>query len=175
MFRVTQPYLNLRVRPRILSCFIGKNIILCILKDELPFKMHIFFPERKTIKHVCAYPTLKFSDPLPETLIFFIWPYCSLTITCVFVIMCLFLLVLLWHFLVILTHFTEWNFPPLFIGPVISVLRVVGCCCFYLRHSREMQTYYRVHSVRLSATLLGCLVCVIFNSSSLHSFTFKLI
>ena len=37
VFRVTGPYLNFR--------FSGKNIILCILKGEMPFKMHkiIFF------------------------------------------------------------------------------------------------------------------------------------
>ena len=74
-------------------------------------------------------------------------------------------------FLVILTHFTQWNFPHYQLDQSISVLRVVACC-FYLRRFREMQIYYRVNSVRQSATLLGCLVCVIFNS---HSFlTFKL-
>ena len=41
---------NLLVKPRIFSRFTGKNIILCILKDEMSFKMHkiIFFPEKNT-------------------------------------------------------------------------------------------------------------------------------
>ena len=59
VFRVTLPYLNLLVTPRILF------LISCILKGEmpLPFKMHeiIFFPEKNMKKSV---PTLKFSDPV---------------------------------------------------------------------------------------------------------------
>ena len=72
-FRVTRPYLNLLVKPRIFFRFSGKNmilsilkgispfklhklifwkkmLILCILKGEMPFKMHkiIFFPKNKT-------------------------------------------------------------------------------------------------------------------------------
>ena len=50
VFRVTQPYLNLLVKPRIIFRFSGeKNIILCILKGEMPFKMHkiIFFFQKK--------------------------------------------------------------------------------------------------------------------------------
>ena len=44
----------------------------------MPFKMLEIiysFPEKKTIKkiNVCL-PYLKFSDPLPETHLFFIWP-----------------------------------------------------------------------------------------------------
>ena len=60
LFRVTQPYLNLLVKFRIFFRFSGKNMILCILKDGMPFKMHkiIFFPD----KNVCL-PCLKFSDP----------------------------------------------------------------------------------------------------------------
>ena len=44
VFKVTRPYLNLLVKPRFFR-FSGKNIILCILKGEMPFKMHkiIFF------------------------------------------------------------------------------------------------------------------------------------
>ena len=48
VFSVTQPYLNLLVKPRILFRFSGKKyIILCILIGEMPFKMHkvIFFPD----------------------------------------------------------------------------------------------------------------------------------
>ena len=70
MFRVTQPYLSLLVKPRAFSRFSGKNIILCISKGKMPFKMHkiiYFFPEKK---YVCL-PYLKFSDPLPETYLFF--------------------------------------------------------------------------------------------------------
>ena len=55
------------------SGFLEKNIILCILKGEMPFKMHklLFFPE----KYLCV-PTLpKFFRPVTlNTLIFFIWP-----------------------------------------------------------------------------------------------------
>ena len=74
VFRVTRPYLNLLVNSRIFFRFFGKNIILCILKGELPFKMHIklyFFFQKKIIKkkYVCL-PYLKFSDSLPETHIF---------------------------------------------------------------------------------------------------------
>ena len=67
---LTLPYLNLLVKPRIcIFRFSGKNITLCILKGEMPFKMHkIIFPEKKSV------PTLpKISDLLPETHLFFIW------------------------------------------------------------------------------------------------------
>ena len=61
VFRVIRPYPNLLVQPRFFSTFLEKNIILCILKGEMPFKMHriIFFPETKNNlkKYVCAYPT----------------------------------------------------------------------------------------------------------------------
>ena len=43
VFRVTRPYLNLLVKPRILLRFSGKNRILCILKGKMPFNMHNFF------------------------------------------------------------------------------------------------------------------------------------
>ena len=51
VLRVTRPYLNLLVKPRIFSSFLKKCIILCILKGEMPFKMHKKkkFPE----KNVC--------------------------------------------------------------------------------------------------------------------------
>ena len=44
VFRVTGPYRSLLVKPRIFS-----NIILCVLKGEMSFKMYkiIFFPEKK--------------------------------------------------------------------------------------------------------------------------------
>ena len=53
MFRVTGPYLNLLVKLRFFLGFLEKNIMLCILKGELPFKMHeiIFFPRNK---NMCA-------------------------------------------------------------------------------------------------------------------------
>ena len=74
VFRVTQPYLNLLVKPRNVFRFSGKNIILCIFKSKMPFKMHkiIFFSRKKKDKkkYVCL-PILKFSDPLPETRLFF--------------------------------------------------------------------------------------------------------
>ena len=46
VFRVTRPYLNLLVKP---SIFSGKNLILCILKGEMPFKMHkiIYFFQKQ--------------------------------------------------------------------------------------------------------------------------------
>ena len=49
LFRVAGPYRNLQVKPRFFSGFLDKNIILCILKGEMPFKMHkiIFFSSRK--------------------------------------------------------------------------------------------------------------------------------
>ena len=45
--RVNRPYLNLLVK-----VFLEKNIILCILKGEMPFKMHkfIFYSGKKMIK-----------------------------------------------------------------------------------------------------------------------------
>ena len=76
MFRVTQPYINLLAKPRTFFMFSRKNIILCILKGEITFKMHklYFLPEKENKKYVCL-PYLKFVDSLPEThLVFFIWP-----------------------------------------------------------------------------------------------------
>ena len=58
MLRVTPPYVNLLVKPRILSGFL--EIFLCILKCEMPFKMHkiiFFLPEKEIIKKICV-PTL---------------------------------------------------------------------------------------------------------------------
>ena len=51
VFRVTRPYQNLLVKPRIVFRFSEKYIILCILKGEMPLKMHkiIFLPEKKII------------------------------------------------------------------------------------------------------------------------------
>ena len=45
VFRVTRPYLNLLVIHSFFFRFSGKNIILCILKGEMPFKRHkiVFF------------------------------------------------------------------------------------------------------------------------------------
>ena len=61
LFRVTQPYLNLLVKPKKCSGFLEKSIILCILKGISPLKIHkiiFFFPENKIIKkNICAYPT----------------------------------------------------------------------------------------------------------------------
>ena len=59
VFRLTRPYLNVLVKPRIFSGFLEKYIILCILKGKMPFKMHkiSFFPEKKIEKYVCLpYP-----------------------------------------------------------------------------------------------------------------------
>ena len=54
VFRLTQPYLNLLMKPRIFFKFSGKNIILCILEGEKPFKMHkILLFSRK---NMCAHP-----------------------------------------------------------------------------------------------------------------------
>ena len=52
-------------------------MILCILKGEMPFKMHkvIFFQKKKLNKKYVCLPYLKFSDLLPETHLYFIWPY----------------------------------------------------------------------------------------------------
>ena len=57
MFRVTRPYLNLLVKPRIFIKFLQKAW------------NNTFFPEKK---NVCLpYTYLKFSDLLPETYLFF--------------------------------------------------------------------------------------------------------
>ena len=88
---VTQPYLNLLVKPRIFFRFSGKkNIISCILKGKmpfksiklyffqnLPFKIHkiiFFFQKNKNnLKKMCV-PTLPkiFRPVTRNTLIFFI-------------------------------------------------------------------------------------------------------
>ena len=76
VFRVTRPYLNLLVKPRIFFRFSGKNRILCILKGKMPFKMlKIVFYSRKKDKKMCV-PTLPkiFRPVTPNKLIFFIWP-----------------------------------------------------------------------------------------------------
>ena len=71
VFRVTRPYLNLLVKPSICIRLTVKYIILCFLKG----KKHkiIFFPEKSNIK-ICvpSLPSLKVSDLLPETHLFFI-------------------------------------------------------------------------------------------------------
>ena len=87
MFRVTLPYLDLLVKP-FFSGFLGKkinfihferqNIISCILKGQMPFKMHeIYFLIQE--KNMCAYPTYYldlriFSTVTRNTHIYFIWP-----------------------------------------------------------------------------------------------------
>ena len=76
VFRVTRPYLNLLVKPRIFSGFLEKNIIRSILKGEMPFKMdkiNICFQKKIINKYVCL-PNLNFSALLPKTHLFFIWP-----------------------------------------------------------------------------------------------------
>ena len=84
VFRVTRPYLNILVKPIFFQVFWEKNILLCILKGEMPFKMHklyfsrLFFPEKKTKKKqnkICV-PTLpkSFRPVTRHTLIFLIWP-----------------------------------------------------------------------------------------------------
>ena len=56
------------------SGFQEKNIILCILKGETPFKMHksiLFYNKKKNRQKYVCLPYLKFSDLLPETHLFF--------------------------------------------------------------------------------------------------------
>ena len=45
--------------------------IFMLFEKQMPFKMHkiVFFPKKKIIKKYVCLPHLKFSDPLPETLI----------------------------------------------------------------------------------------------------------
>ena len=73
VFRVTQPYLNLLLKPRIFRYLEKYIIILCILKGISPFKMHkiLFFSRKKRIKKICV-PTLPkiFSPVTLITLIF---------------------------------------------------------------------------------------------------------
>ena len=74
VFRVTQPYLNLLVKPRIFSGFLKKNnIVLSSLEGKMPSKMHkiiFFFSEKQ--KKTCV-PTLPeiFRPVTRNTLIFF--------------------------------------------------------------------------------------------------------
>ena len=56
MLRITRPYLNLLVKPRIFFRTSGKYIIVCILKGEMPFKIHQIINSLK--KYVCL-PYLK--------------------------------------------------------------------------------------------------------------------
>ena len=81
MFRVTRPYLNLLAKPSVknleyFSAFLEKYN-LCILKGQMPFKMHkiIYFSRIFFFfffKFVCLF-YLKFSDPLPKTHIYFLF------------------------------------------------------------------------------------------------------
>ena len=80
MFRVTRAYLNLLVKPRIFSGFLKIYIILCILKGEMPFKMHTIIFLQKKMLYVCL-PYLIFSDPLHETPLFFYLAYTVLNNT----------------------------------------------------------------------------------------------
>ena len=65
MFRVTRPYLNLLVKTR---TFFRINIVLYILKREMPFRMHkIIFCSRKNYKKKSVPNLPKFLDLLPET------------------------------------------------------------------------------------------------------------
>ena len=70
---VAQPCVNLLVKPRIFSGFQEKYINVCILKGEMPLKMHrifIFFRKKIIKKNMCL-PNLKFSDPFTKTHLFF--------------------------------------------------------------------------------------------------------
>ena len=75
VFMVTRPYLDLLVKPGIYFMYSGINIILCILKGELPFKMHeiIFFCWKNIIRKIYM-PTLPkiFRPVIRNTLIFFL-------------------------------------------------------------------------------------------------------
>ena len=72
-FRVTRPYLNLLVKPRVFS---GKKyIILCILKGEMPFKMHkiIFFSrKKKSLKKKMCLPYLYYQPCYSKHLFFYL-------------------------------------------------------------------------------------------------------
>ena len=75
MFRVTRPYLNLLVKPGIFFRFSGKYIILCILKGEMPFKIHkimgVFQKKITKEKYVCINFLPKIFRPVSQnTLIF---------------------------------------------------------------------------------------------------------
>ena len=69
VFRVTLPYLNLLALSRMFSVFLGKYNF-----------MH--FERQSTFQNAYKNPEknyLKFSDHLPETHFFFIWPYIQST------------------------------------------------------------------------------------------------
>ena len=72
VFRVTQPYLNLLVKPRIFFRLLRKkNIVLCILKGLSKCIKLYFFHDYKIRKKKCV-PTLpKIFRPLSRN----IWPY----------------------------------------------------------------------------------------------------
>ena len=57
VFRVTRPYLNLLMKPRISFRLSGQKYNF--MHFERPFKMHQnhIFPEKIIKKNVCAYPT----------------------------------------------------------------------------------------------------------------------
>ena len=89
MFRVTQPYLNLLVKPIFFFRFSEKkrNFMHFEKRNKIPFKMHkiiYFFQKKKASKKkkkkkkrfVCLIPYLKFQDPLPETHLFFYLALC---------------------------------------------------------------------------------------------------
>ena len=59
VFRVTQPYINLLVKPRIFFRFSGKKNNFIHFERQNLFKIHkivFFFPEKKK-KNMCSYPT----------------------------------------------------------------------------------------------------------------------
>ena len=74
-----RPFISLLVKPRLFSGFLRKKYNFMHLKGEMPLKMHkIIFvppppPPQKKEKYVCL-PYLRFSDLLPETRLFVIWP-----------------------------------------------------------------------------------------------------
>ena len=74
MFRVTRTYLNLpclMVKPRNFQVF-WNNTILCILKGEMPFKMHkIIFQEKKIKKKRCVPTLLKIFRPVTRNTLSF--------------------------------------------------------------------------------------------------------
>ena len=74
VFKVTRPYLNLLVKHRIFFRFSGKKVsFYAFWKAIWPFKMHkmiLYSRKNNQKKYVCLL-YLKFSDPLPETHLFF--------------------------------------------------------------------------------------------------------
>ena len=70
IFRVTRPYLNLLVKPRIFLGFLEEHIILYILKGEMSFKMHeIIFFSRK----ICVSTLPKLFRPFPGNILIFLF------------------------------------------------------------------------------------------------------